>query len=93
MKPIFHVLALSPLVTARLVGRPGGRRTAAKRRRAIAPSEWLSLFTPWHPAPFLQLPQVAERPVDQGRTPGFAPARVRRGDLLLHAERLRTLGL
>ena len=92
MKPLFHVLALSPLVPPRLVGRLAGRRSAATRLRATAPS-WLNLFTPWHPAPFQQLPQAAERAADHGETPGFSAPRVRRGDLLLHAERLRTLGL
>ena len=81
MKPLFHITA-----------RPGGAGSrSAHRSSDVARSAWLTSFSPWHPAPFLRMPPVAEVAGRDLRITGYDAAPVRRGDLLLRAERLRTL--
>ena len=83
MKPLFHTSSRPVAVLGR---RPANRSTD------FAPGAWVTSFTPWHPAPFLRVPPVAEVAGRELRGAGHATAPVRRGDLLLQAERLRTLG-
>jgi hypothetical protein len=82
MKSLFHIAA-----------RPAGAgHRSANHSSDVAPAAWLTSFTPWRPAPFVRVPPVAECAGRDLRGPGYDAAPVRRGDLLLQAERLRTLG-
>ena len=82
MKPLFHIAA-----------RPvGALHRSANYPSDVAPAAWLTSFTPWRPAPFLRVPPVAEGAGRDLRSSGYDAAPVRRRDLLLQAERLRTLG-
>jgi hypothetical protein len=92
MKPIFHIATLPRLVAAR-PGRPvGSLHRSAHHSSDVAPTAWLTSFTPWRPAPFLRVPPVADAAGQDVRGRGYDAAPVRRSDLLLQAERLRTLG-
>lgn len=82
MKPLFHIAA-----------RPAGAsHRSAHHSSDVAPAAWLTSFSPWRPAPFLRMPPVAEGAGRDPRSSGCDAAPVRRSDLLLQAERLRTLG-
>ena len=82
MKPLFHIAA-----------RPAGAsHRSANHSSDVARAAWLTSFSPWRPAPFLRIPPVAEGAGRDLRSRGHDAAPVRRSDLLLQAERLRTRG-
>ena len=92
MKPLFHIDPLPRLVAPRPARTAGAPPPSANRHGQAAPTAWLTSFTPWRPAPFLRVPPVAEDAGRQAHEAGHAAAPVRRENLLLRAERLRTLG-
>ena len=81
MKPLFHIAARPAVASHR----------SAHHSSNAAPAAWLTSFSPWRPAPFLRVPPVAEGAGRDLHGPGYDAAPVRRSDLLLRAERLRTL--